>query len=34
MFAIERIYALAPHHPQWQDKQPFAKLLKGDVSPF
>lgn len=31
MFAIERIYALAPKHPQWQNTQPFAKLLKGDI---
>jgi phosphoserine phosphatase len=31
LFAIERIYVLAPQHPEWQTKQPFAKLLKGDV---
>lgn len=31
MFAIERIYRLAPQYPQWQTQQPFAKLLKGDV---
>jgi|TARA_B110000902_G_C14236845_1_gene560976 phosphoserine phosphatase len=31
MFAVERIYALASEHPQWQTQQPFAKLLKGDI---
>jgi len=31
MFAIERIYSLAPQNPSWQTKQPFAKLLKGDI---
>lgn len=31
MFAVERIYSLAPQHPEWQTKQPFSKLLKGDV---
>jgi phosphoglycolate phosphatase-like HAD superfamily hydrolase len=31
LFAIERIYALAPHTPQWQSKEPFATLLKGDI---
>ena len=23
--------ALAPQHPEWKDKEPFASLLKGDV---
>ena len=31
LFAIERIYTLAPHHPEWQNIEPFATLLKGDV---
>ena len=22
---------LAPQHPEWKDKEPFASLLKGDV---
>jgi hypothetical protein len=31
LFAIDRVKALAPEHPEWQDKEPFASLLKGDV---
>jgi hypothetical protein len=31
MFAIDRVKALAPLHPEWKDKEPFASLLKGDV---
>ena len=31
LFAIERIVALAPSHPEWQNKEPFASLLKGDI---
>ncbi|MGB0938251.1 MAG: HAD family hydrolase [Colwellia sp.] len=31
MFAIERIYTLAPNNPQWKTQQPFAKLLSGDI---
>jgi len=30
-FAMDRIKALAPEHPEWKDKEPFASLLKGDV---
>jgi phosphoglycolate phosphatase-like HAD superfamily hydrolase len=30
-FAIDRVKALSPQHPQWQDKEPFAALLKGDL---
>jgi phosphoserine phosphatase len=30
-FALDRIKALAPEHPEWKDKEPFASLLKGDV---
>jgi len=30
-FAIDRVKALAPHHPEWKDKEPFASLLKGDL---
>jgi len=30
-FALERVKALAPQHPEWNDKEPFASLLKGDV---
>lgn len=30
-FALDRIKALAPQHPEWKDKEPFASLLKGDM---
>lgn len=30
-FALDRVKALAPQHPEWKDKEPFASLLKGDV---
>ena len=30
-FALDRMQALAPQHPEWKDKEPFASLLKGDV---
>jgi phosphoglycolate phosphatase-like HAD superfamily hydrolase len=29
-FALDRIKALAPQHPEWKDKQPFKALLEGD----
>lgn len=31
LFALDRIKALAPQHPEWKDKEPFASLLKGNV---
>jgi hypothetical protein len=31
LFALDRVKALAPQHPEWTDKEPFASLLKGDV---
>jgi phosphoglycolate phosphatase-like HAD superfamily hydrolase len=31
-FALDRIKALAPQHPEWQTQEPFASLLKGDVA--
>ena len=31
LFAIDRVKALAPAHPEWQTTEPFASLLKGDV---
>ena len=31
LFALDRVKALAPQHPEWQDQEPFASLLKGDV---
>jgi hypothetical protein len=30
-FALDRVKALAPLHPEWKDKEPFASLLRGDV---
>jgi len=30
-FVLDRIKALAPQHPEWQDKEPFTSVLKGDV---
>ena len=29
-FVIDRVKALAPQHPDWQTKEPFASILKGD----
>jgi phosphoserine phosphatase len=31
MFLIDRVKALAPKHPEWKKKEPFASLLKGDM---
>ena len=31
-FALDRVKALAPQHPEWQTKEPFASLLKGDLA--
>jgi phosphoglycolate phosphatase-like HAD superfamily hydrolase len=30
-FALDRVKALAPLHPEWKDEEPFASLLKGDL---
>jgi phosphoglycolate phosphatase-like HAD superfamily hydrolase len=30
-FAVDRVKALAPQHPEWKTKEPFASLLKGDL---
>jgi haloacid dehalogenase-like hydrolase len=30
-FALDRVKALAPRHPEWATTEPFASLLKGDV---
>ncbi|MDM0082886.1 HAD family hydrolase [Variovorax sp. J31P179] len=30
-FVLERVKTLAPQHPEWKTKEPFASLLKGDV---
>jgi hypothetical protein len=31
LFIFDRIKALAPQHPEWQEKEPFASLLRGDM---
>jgi phosphoglycolate phosphatase-like HAD superfamily hydrolase len=31
-FALDRVKALAPQHPEWKDREPYASLLKGDVT--
>jgi phosphoserine phosphatase len=30
-FAFDRVRALAPQHPEWQEQEPFASVLRGDV---
>src|SRR5262249_56393049 len=30
-FALDRVKALAPQHPEWKTKEPFKSLLAGDV---
>ena len=31
LFAIDRVKALAPEHPEWKDKQPFKAAIEGDM---
>ncbi|MCX5748860.1 MAG: HAD family hydrolase [Candidatus Saganbacteria bacterium] len=31
-FILSRIKALAPKHPEWKSKEPFASILKGDMN--
>ena len=31
-FVIDRVKALAPKHPEWSTREPFASLLKGDMA--
>jgi phosphoserine phosphatase len=31
-FVADRVKALAPQHPEWKTKEPFASLLRGDVN--
>jgi phosphoglycolate phosphatase-like HAD superfamily hydrolase len=31
-FAFDRVKALAPQHPEWRTKQPFAAVLSGDLA--
>jgi hypothetical protein len=30
LFALDRVKVLAPQHPEWEEKEPFASILKGD----
>jgi len=30
-FVLDQVKALAPAHPEWQTREPFASVLKGDV---
>lgn len=32
MFALDRIMALAPEHPEWKTEEPFKSLISGDKS--
>jgi hypothetical protein len=31
-FALDRVKALAPLHPEWKDKQPFKAVLEGNMA--
>jgi phosphoserine phosphatase len=31
-FALDRVRALAPQHPEWKTQEPFASLLRGDLN--
>jgi phosphoglycolate phosphatase-like HAD superfamily hydrolase len=33
-FALDRVKALAPQHPEWKEKEPFNYLLAGDMKSF
>jgi hypothetical protein len=30
-FVLDQVKALAPKHPEWKEKEPFASVLKGDM---
>jgi phosphoglycolate phosphatase-like HAD superfamily hydrolase len=32
LFAVDRVKALAAQHPEWQDQEPFASVLRGDMT--
>ncbi|OPY29272.1 MAG: haloacid dehalogenase-like hydrolase [Methanocella sp. PtaU1.Bin125] len=32
MFAIDRVRALAPEHPEWRERQPFKAVLENDTA--
>ena len=31
-FALDRVKALAPQHPEWKERQPYKSVLEGDMS--
>ena len=31
VFILDRVKALAPQHPEWKNKEPFASVLEGDM---
>jgi len=33
-FALDRVKALAPQHPEWKEQEPFKHLLAGDMKAF
>jgi phosphoserine phosphatase len=33
-FAIDRVKALAPQHPEWRERQPFKGVLEDDLGPL
>ena len=32
VFALDRVKAMAPMHPEWKEKQPFKAVLEGDMA--
>jgi len=30
-FAMDRVAALAPHHPEWEESEPFKSILDGEI---
>lgn len=34
IFAFDRIKAIAQHHPEWKDKEPYKFVLAGDLNAF
>ena len=32
LFAVDRVRALAPQHPEWKDEEPFKSVLAGDMA--
>ncbi len=32
LFAVDRVRAMAPQHPEWKDQEPFKSVLAGDMA--